>query len=185
MHVKKAVIFCGMPGSGKSIGADVGKDLGIQVFVMGDIVREEVTRLKLPHTPQSLAQVMLDLRNQFGPSVVADRCIAKFSDMTVLNLIIDGVRSEAELTAFKQAIEQVTVVAVHASPKMRFTRLQNRRRADDALTLALFHERDARELDVGLGRVIAQADIMIVNEGDFNQIQTQVRNILKAEFNLD
>lgn len=185
LHVKTAVIFCGMPGSGKSIGATVAKDMGIPIFVMGDVVREEVTRQQLPHTPQTLAQVMLELRKQSGVAVIAKKCIEKFKLIIEPNVIIDGARSEAEVTAFKQAIEHVTVVAVHASPQVRFTRLQKRRRADDTLTQEIFQDRDARELDVGLGRVIAQADLMVVNEGDLEQIKNQVQNILKKEFNLD
>lgn len=183
--VKKAVIFCGMPGSGKTIGIDVAKELKIPIFIMGDVVREEVTKRKLPHTPHTLGQVMLELRKQFGPAIVAQRCIKKLEQVRTPYTVIDGARSEAEITAFQQSLEQVTIVAVHASPPIRFQRLQNRARPDDALTLDIFHERDARELDVGLGRIIALADVMLVNEGDVDEIKEQVRRILKTEFNLD
>lgn len=185
LQEKNTTIFCGMPGSGKSVGVEVAQDLGLPVFVMGDVVREEVTRRNLPHTPQTLGRVMLQLRKEYGPDVVAQRCVEKILRDTSPCVVIDGARSEAELAVFKKMLTSVTLVAIHASPKVCFERLRQRGRKDDALTLTEFHERNQRELDVGLGRIIAQADIMIVNEGDLDALQAQVRKTLKALFHLD
>jgi len=185
LSVKKAVIFCGMPGSGKSIGATVGKDLGIPVFVMGDVVREEVAHRHLPHTPHTLGQIMIELREQFGPAIIAQRVIEKFSNISESNVIIDGARSEAEVKAFQEAVDQVLLFAVHAAPQIRFNRLRERGRNDDTLNQDTFHKRDIRELDVGLGRLIAQADIMIVNEGNYEDLKSQVRGVLTHVFGLD
>ncbi|MFA5579215.1 MAG: AAA family ATPase, partial [Methanothrix sp.] len=33
--------FVGMPGSGKSVAADVAREMNIPVVVMGDVIREE------------------------------------------------------------------------------------------------------------------------------------------------
>lgn len=185
LQIKHAVIFCGMPGSGKSIGTIVAQELKIPVFIMGDVVRKEVTRRQLPHTPQSLGSVMLDLREQFGDAVIAERCIDEIRKVSSPHIVIDGARSEPEIQAFQQAFDYVTVVAVHASPQVRFKRLQQRSRADDAFTKEIFLERDARELDIGLGRIIAQADIMLVNEEDIEGLINRVRKILKDIFILD
>jgi dephospho-CoA kinase len=184
LQKKKTTIFCGMPGSGKSIGIEVAKTLDIPVFVMGDVVREEVTSRNLPHTPQTLGKVMLQLREEHGPAVVAQRCIEKILRDRSPCVVVDGARSEAELAIFKQTLTPVTLIAVHASPQVRFERLQQRGRADDTLTLKQFQERDRRELDVGLGRLIAQADIMIVNEGDLDVLHKQVQHTLTTLFHL-
>lgn len=185
LPVKKAVIFCGMPGSGKSIGATVATDLGIPVFVMGDVVREEVTRRQLTHTPQTLGQIMIDLREEFGPEVIAQRVIEKFPSISESDVVIDGARSEAEVKSFRQATGQVIVIAVHAAPNVRFERLSQRGREDDALTHEAFLKRDVRELDVGIGRIIAQADIMIINEGEFEDLKSKVSQVLMQIFDLD
>ncbi len=174
-----------MPGSGKSIGATVAKNLGIPVLVMGDVVREEVTRRQLTHTPQTLGQIMIELREEFGPAVIAQRVIEKFLKISGSNIVIDGARSEAEVKAFRQAIGQVIVIAVHAAPHVRFERLSQRGREDDALTHETFLDRDVRELDVGIGRIIAQADIMIINEGEFEELESKVRQVLVQVFDLD
>jgi dephospho-CoA kinase len=184
LPVKKALIFCGMPGSGKSIGATVAKDLGVPVFVMGDIVREEVTRRQLPHTPQTLGRIMVELREEFGLDVIAKRVIDKLVNISEHSVVIDGARSEAEVKAFQDAEIDVVIIAVHTAPQIRFERLRQRGREDDTLTEEIFQERDSRELDIGLGRLIAQADVMIVNEGEYEELQSEVRHVLTQAFDL-
>jgi dephospho-CoA kinase len=179
--VRKAVVFVGMPGSGKSVGADCATALDIPVLVMGDVVREEATRRGLPHTPETLGRIMLELREKFGPSIIAERCITKFRPLKGAFVVIDGARSEAEIVSFRKAVESVVIVAVHASPKVRFERLVKRGRPDDAVTWETFQERDSRELDVGLGRVIAQADVMLINEGGAKDLEQKVTRLLKDE----
>jgi dephospho-CoA kinase len=179
--VRKAVVFVGMPGSGKSVSAECAAALGIPVLAMGDVVREEATHRGLGHAPDTLGKIMLELREQFGPSIIADRCIAKFEQLKSPYVVIDGARSEAEIVSFRRAIESVVIVAVHASPQVRFKRLVKRGRSDDALTWESFQERDARELDVGLGRVIAQADVMLINEGSKIELTRKATRLLKEK----
>jgi len=166
------------------MGAEGAASLGIPVLVMGDVVREEATRRRLPHNPATLGKIMLELRRDFGPAVIADRCIEKLSQLSSPYVVIDGARSEEEIRRFREAIGSVTVVAVHASPRTRFQRLLRRGRKDDAATWEAFLERDRRELDVGLGRVIAQADIMLVNEGEPMELKRRVLSLLKEQFDL-
>jgi dephospho-CoA kinase len=70
-------------------------------------------------------------------------------------------------------------MAVHASPETRFNRLYRRRRSDDPTDWAVFHERDARELSVGLGNAIAMAEYLIINEDERERTRTKVREALR------
>ena len=56
------------------------------------------------------------------------------------------------------------IVAVHASPRTRFSRLSTRGRRDDPKSWEEFVARDMKELGFGIGDVIALADVMVVNE---------------------
>ena len=69
-------------------------------------------------------------------------------------------------------------MTIHASPKTRFQRLLSRNRSDDPKTWDTFSERDARELDVGLGHVIALADVVLLNEGTITELQSTFRGLL-------
>ncbi len=173
-----------MPGSGKSMGLDGACALDIPVLVMGDVVREEATRLGLSPSPLNLGTIMLELRQKLGVSIIADRCIEKFTQLNSPNVVIDGARSEEEITRFREAFESLKVIAIHASPRTRFHRLVQRRRSDDSMSWEAFCERDSRELNLGIGRVIACADMMLINEGEAYELKQHVLRLLQEEFGI-
>jgi dephospho-CoA kinase len=180
----KVCVFVGMPGSGKSLGAESARELDVPVLVMGDVVREEATRRGLVHSPKTLGMIMIDLRRKYGDDAVANACIDKFRKMNSSFVIIEGVRSETEVSRFREVFKSVKVIVVHASPRTRFQRLVKRKRSDDSLVWDEFCDRDLRELGVGIGRVIACADVMLINEGEASELKQQVIRLLKEEFEL-
>src|ERR1700690_7376 len=133
MNADKLVIgLAGMPGSGKSLVVDTARELGYDVVVMGDVVRQETTKRGLELTPQNVGKVMLELRAEGGNYVIAQKCIPKIAEQKSPKVLVDGLRSLYEADIFKENFAKFSLVAVHASPKTRFSRLSNRRRSDDA-----------------------------------------------------
>ena len=156
MGADKIVIgLAGMPGAGKSLVVETARELGYAIVIMGDVIREETTKLGLELTPRNVGKVMLQLRADGGVTVVAQKCIPKIEAQEGKKVLIDGLRSLHEVDAFKTHFAKFSIVAVHASPEERFTRLSNRHRSDDSNGWELFRERDMRELSVGLGNVVA------------------------------
>ena len=94
---------------------------------------------------------------------MARRVITKLLYSESPIIVVDGVRSLDEVEYFKKFFD-VVIVAIHTSPKTRFSRLRARGRPDDPRSWSDFRERDERELSLGIGNVIALADFMIVNE---------------------
>jgi len=180
MTVEKLVVcLAGMPGAGKSVVVNVARANGYGVVVMGDEVREEARRRGLEPTPENLGRVMLELRRLEGEAAVARRCIAKIVGRAEGKVIVDGVRSLAEVEEFKRHFPKFTLIAVHSSPETRFKRLFHRQRSDDPKNWEIFCERDMRELSVGLGNAIAMAEYMIVNEGSLEAAKKQAAMVLK------
>jgi len=178
MREQKTVIaISGMPGAGKGIASQAAQELGLQVLVLGDVIREETERRGLEPTPKNVGSVMLQLRKDEGPAVVAKRLVPEIEASRSQMLVVEGVRSEDELLELKSKFHVVTV-AIHASPKTRFQRLLSRGRSDDPKTWEPFYERDSRELNVGLGHVIALADVVLVNEGTIDQLQSSFKTAL-------
>ena len=70
------------------------------------------------------------------------------------------------------------IVAVHSAPHTRYDRIMARKRVDDALSYDAFLEREKRELSWGIARVIALADIMLVNEGSLDDLREQATNLI-------
>lgn len=164
MKKQKVITIAGMPGAGKGIVSQAASARGIPVLVCGDIVREETARRGLEQTPENMGRIMLEIRQKEGPAVVADRLIPKIESSRSMVVIVEGVRSMAEVEALRKR-HVVVIVGVHASPKTRYERLRARARSDDPKNWEEFLERDSRELSVGIGNVIAVADEMLTNEG--------------------
>ena len=175
---KMLVGLAGMPGSGKSLVVDGARELGYAIVVMGDVVREETAKRGLDLTPQSVGKVMLELRAQGGNTVVASKCIPKIEAQESSKVLVDGLRSLYEVDTFKGHFAKFTLAAVHASPETRFNRLFSRRRSDDPDGWEVFHERDMRELGVGLGNVIAMAEQLIVNDKSADEVKVVIRDAL-------
>ena len=179
--MKKILIgVAGMPGAGKATVEEIVRNMGYSVVVMGDEIRDEAKRRGLEPTPENLGMVMLKLREEEGPDVVAERCIPKIEESKGEIVFVDGIRSSHEVEEFKRHFPSFTLIAIHASPETRFQRLFKRRRSDDPDGWDTFVDRDLRELSVGLGDVIAMADYMIVNEETKNQLKRQIRKVLEV-----
>jgi len=172
------VCVVGMPGSGKSVVSGVARELGFDVVSMGDAVREEARRRGLEPTGPNMRKLMLGLRAERGPAVVAELCFPLVERSGPL-VLIEGVRSLHEVEAFRRRYGEVVLVAVHSSPKTRFKRLKARERPDDPRSWREFRERDEAELSVGIGSAIALADHMLVNEGTVSELKSAARALLR------
>ena len=180
MNSDKLVIgLAGMPGAGKSLLVEAATELGYAIVVMGDVIRQETLKRGLELTPQNVGKVMLLLREEGGNCVIAEKCIPKIEELTSQKVIVDGLRSLYEANSFKAHFENFTLVAVHASPETRFKRINYRGRSDDPNNWGVFHERDMRELSVGLGNVIAMAEQILVNDNSMEQFKAQVKEYLE------
>jgi dephospho-CoA kinase len=175
---KLVVGLAGMPGSGKSLVVDIAKELGYSIVVMGDVIREETSKLGLELTPANVGRVMLQLRADGGNTVVAQKCIPKIEAQASGKILIDGLRSLFEAEAFKKHFDKFTLLGVHAPPETRFSRLSSRCRSDDPKGWNVFHERDLRELTVGLGNVIALSEFMVINDSTIESAKVRVKEEL-------
>jgi len=191
----KVIGVTGLPGSGKSVVSRVAKKLTIPVVRMGDVIREEAKKRN-----QKTGDVAVELRKEYGEFVVAERCVetiknhfntknrsskvkARRSKCNIF--MIEGIRSQYEVEIFKKNFRDFKVIAVHSTPKTRFKRLKKRMRPDDSREESEFLLRDNRELNFGIGNVIATADYMIVNEGPLKKIKSIIRSIIENEMQSD
>lgn len=177
--MKKVIGVVGMPGSGKSIVREVARRRGIPIVSMGDVVREEAEVRGIEKSWENLGMLMLKLREEGGPAIIAERCLPKVEDAQGDVVFIDGVRSLEEVEEFRRRYRKFYLIAIHASPRTRFRRLLERGRADDPKDLKSFNDRDLRELKVGIGSVIAMADFMILNEGSVEEARGRFEEVFE------
>ena len=176
----RVVVFTGMPGSGKSEAVAVARGMGLPVVRMGDMVLAEVGARGLAPDPKNMGFIASELRRTDGPEVWAKRTIVRIDEMGIRDIvIIDGLRSLAELGTFKKRYgTELIVISIEAPKDVRFARLKARGRSDDSLDRKGFEDRDARELSWGIGEAIASADMRVDNEGTIDRLRQEISDIL-------
>lgn len=167
-----------MPGSGKSLISKAALTLNIPVYSCGDVIREEAIKKRLPLTHESLSKIMIEIREENGLGAVIKKLIPKLEKEENEVIVVEGIRSRAEVEELKNHFKSVKVLAVHSPPEVRFERLKMRGREDDPKTYMEFYARDEKELKIGIGEVIALADKVIVNEGLMKNFFLEALNIL-------
>lgn len=173
------LLITGMPGSGKTTLAGYTERYGYQVVTMGDIVREIAEKRGLEPSKENLAYLAEELRRIGGREAVAKRCMERLREMGIENIVIDGIRNLEEVETFRATFKEALLIAVHASPKTRFERLRRRRREDDPTDWEEFYRRDLRELELGLGSVIAMADLVLINEGSLEELRESFQRVIE------
>ncbi len=151
-----------MPGAGKSTICSGLEKKGFTTINMGDAVRAEAKRRNLDPTGQNLGKLMLELREKEGQGAVAKLIEDQITNSKSDIVVIDGVRSNAEIDVLKK-IAKLKLLAVHASTDTRYTFLSTRHRSDDPQNRQSFDERDNREIGVGISASIALADETLSN----------------------
>ena len=152
-----------MPGSGKSTIVSALKARGLESLNLGDGVRDEAKKRNLEPTGENLGRLMLELRDKNGPGAVASLLTEKIKNSQSEVIIIDGVRSTAEIEVLKN-VGSVKLLSIEASAETRYKFLGARGRSDDPETREKFEERDKREIGVGIGKSIEIADETISND---------------------
>ncbi len=178
---KKVIGFVGMPGSGKSTALEVARQWG-PVVIMGDVVRAAVRATGQNITPENLRATAQSLRNQHGPQAISLECIKQIIALPDNIVFVDGLRSPAEVTTFRQNWK-FPVIAITAKDEDRHRWLAARGRPDDTQVTEKIRLRDELELNFGVGDVIANADYSIPNKGSIEDLQkrckTTIEKVLK------
>jgi len=172
----------GLPGSGKSEAAEVAADVGVPVVTMGDVIREECRERGLdPATDHGT--VAKALREENGPGAIAERSLPiiereREDSETVL---VDGIRSDVEVAAFRDAFgESFVLVEISAPFDVRAERLDLRGRdASVEEGGESLEERDERELGFGMGEAMEMADVTVENTDSLASFQRRIRTLLE------
>ena len=177
----KIIAFTGMPYSGKSEAVNIAKDQGIQVIRMGEMIWEETKNRGLELNDKNVGEIANNMRDKCGKDIWARRTVDAIKAKNKLDqIVIDGIRNIEEIEFFKKELStDIVVIAIETPDKLRKTRSLNRKRKDDTIDIQQFHERDKRELQWGLGDVIASADIIISNEGSLQDFRNRIKEVFQ------
>lgn len=176
----KILAFVGLPASGKSEGSKISRDMGITVVVMGEVVREEVEKRGLLPTDENVGNVANDLRKAEGDDAIAKRCIPRIKEKNTNLIVVDGIRSMAEVERFKEVFsDDFKLIRTETQLEKRYHRIKKRGRSDDIYDLDELINRDKRELGWGLKEAMNSADVVLENEDTLKNFQDRVRETLE------
>lgn len=173
----RMIITAGMPGSGKEEFLIAASITGIPFLRMGDIVREYHSKRDPEDADLTIGAFANIERERHGFDIWAKRATEKmYGDI----FMIDGCRSMDEVRAYLGITSDVHIVAIFASPKIRYDRLVKRGREDAPKDLEEFRKRDEREISWGLAETMVLADKMIINESSLDDFKDEVVRTMKG-----
>ena len=171
----------GKNGSGKTEICEYLKSRGFEYRSLSDEIREEIRRRGQEITREILIEVGNDLRQKFGPEILAERILTNL-EMNH-NYVIDSIRNPHEVEILKHRKDFV-LLAVEAEPAIRFERSRERGRESAAPTFEQFMNEELRELESAnpanqqLDATRRKADIVIANNGSIEGLHRKLDELL-------
>jgi dCMP deaminase len=171
----------GKNGAGKTVVSDYLKSRGFEYYSLSDEIREEIRRRGLEITREVLIDVGNELREKFGPGVLAERVLRSLYDHN--NYVVDSIRNPYEVDVLRSRSD-FTLLAVEADLAVRFERSRTRGRENAAQTLEQFTREEERELDSAnpanqqLHATREKADLVIANDGSLEELHRKLDQLL-------
>lgn len=180
-EIMKVVAVVGMAGAGKSEAARLFEENGFIKIRFGDVTDEELRKQGLELNEENERHVRELLRKRYGMAAYAILNLSRI-DLALKKspVVIDGLYSWEEYTSLKNYYgKNFYVVAVWASPKIRYVRLAAR--AERRLTLEEATSRDKAEIEnLNKSGPIAIADFTILNESSPKNLEREVKKTISA-----
>jgi dCMP deaminase len=171
----------GKNGSGKTAVSEYLVSRGFEYHSLSDAIREEILTRGLQITRKVLIDVGNELREKFGPGILAERILPSLESGQ--NYVIDSIRNPQEVDVLRSR-NDFTLLALEAEQGTRFERSRKRGRENAAQTLSQFAEEEARELDSDnparqqLNATRQKADLIVTNDGTLEELHRRLDALL-------
>ncbi|MGB8952654.1 MAG: AAA family ATPase [Candidatus Aminicenantales bacterium] len=164
----------GTNGAGKGEVAVYFQKKGYQHFSLSDEIREELKKEGKELNRDNLIQKGNELRNKFGPDILARRVMKKVKGKA----LIDSLRNPDEIE-FLRRRKDFILLAVDAPVEMRYERVRKRGRNESASSLEEFINKEEEEMGGSpegqqLHRCIQMADTVIMNNGTLEELHRKL-----------
>ena len=175
----KFVAIVGMVGAGKTTAANYLEKKSFNYLRFGQVVMDELEKRKLSVCEKNEKAVREGLRKKHGMAVMAKLNYPRIKEaLKKTSVVGDGLYSWAEYLYLKEKLkEKMIVLALYASPKIRYQRITSRQ--ERALSAKLAQSRDYADIEnIQKAGPIAMADYTIINEGTVKKLQQSLDQFL-------
>lgn len=179
----KLLAIVGMAGSGKSVAIDYLTGQGIPKSYFGGMNLREMEKRGIEITPENEKIFRKQIREEEGNDWVVRQVITEVNDLIAAGqkrIVLDGLYSWTEYKILKHEFpsNQLTVIAIVSPRDLRYKRLAAR--PDRPFDTEAARERDYHEIEtIEKGGPIAIADYYIINDGDKEDLNNNLKKILK------
>ena len=176
----RVVAIVGMCGSGKSVATEIlENELNYKKVYFGEVTMEKLKEANLEVTPENEKMIREGLRRDFGMGAFAKILLPRIKEYSKEgNVVLDGLYSWDEYKILNEELDNITMIAVIADKKLRYSRLTDREIR--ALTTEQAKSRDIAEIEnMAKGGPIAYADYFLMNNGTLDEYKNRLYDILK------
>jgi dephospho-CoA kinase len=166
----KLIGLTGTNGAGKGEVAAYFRNKNYAYVSLSDVIRDELKRRGLEASRDNLVACGNELREKFGPDILARKATEKISGPAV----IDSIRNPQEVE-YLRSLGDFVLIAVDAPAEIRFERVRKRGRNESASTLEEFRQKEELERrgqinGQQLEACMGLADITIINDGTLEEL---------------
>ncbi len=181
--MKKILGFVGHIGSGKGAACDyIASKHGAGYYRFSTMLRDVLNRMYIPTDRENLVRISEVLRENFGDDTLARVMKHDVENDTHELVCVDGIRRLADISELRKLPEFV-LIYVAAAPEIRYKRIvaRSENKGDTSKTYEEFLIDEERSTEKSIDEVTKQADIIIRNEGTFEEFQTEIEKLLHAK----
>jgi len=182
-------IIIGLVGpiaSGKGVVAEHLRNMNYSYQSLSDRVREEVSRIGIENSRVNLQNIGNQLRERYGPAVLAVRTSKLLKSNNKKNIVIDSIRNPGELLYLRTSLKAI-IIGINAPEELRLKWYLERakERGEDSATIENFITANSRDLGVGEDQsgqqvdvCLAMADYTVHNTGSKQELCDQLNKII-------
>ena len=111
--------------AGKGTVSEMLKEKDFEVHSCSDIIREECREQNIEITRDNLQKVGNELREKYGPNILAERLATKIKKDLTKNYVVESIRTPPEIEELKQ-LSGFTLVFIDANSRIRYERAKDR-----------------------------------------------------------
>lgn len=170
----------GLPGTGKGTIASFLKEKGFGYLSLSDELREIARIRNIELTRENLQNLGTELKKGRDYGVLAELVIKKIEMQEYKQAVVDGIRHPREIDKLRR-LKNFFLIAVDASPEIRFQRLRGRSREQDPLEWEAFLKMDEKEKGVNnpesglqLSKTLRLADYKITNNSTLEEFKEKI-----------
>ncbi|MCL5011752.1 MAG: AAA family ATPase [Candidatus Marsarchaeota archaeon] len=169
--------------SGKSLTSQILQKQGFEYYSLSEEVRDECEKRGLPPERKNLFNIANELRENYGPQVLAERVVKKIEMEKPKNAVIDGIRSPEEVWELEK-MKKFTLISIDAPIETRYERTMKRKRAsEENQTFEEFKKSEQKEWESNNQNIkgtISLSKIKIINDSTKEELESKINKIIKT-----